>query len=94
MIGFRDTPEDALYRLEKIRQWGIRPNPMRFTPLDATKKNTYIGDAWTEKELRKTMKYYSRLRFFEHIPYKEFDYLQYDKNQTELFPLPAPDGLL
>jgi hypothetical protein len=84
LIGFNDTPEDAHYRLEKVRDWGAMPNPMRFQPLDAKEKNEYVHPAWTEKELRKTMKYYSRLAWLEHIPYEDFDYLQYDKRQQVL----------
>lgn len=75
LIGFQDNPEDAHYRLETVRSWGIRPNPMRYQPLDALQKNDYVAPGWTEKELRKTMKYYARLRWYEHIPYGDFDYL-------------------
>lgn len=84
LIGYKDTPDDAKYRLEKVREWGIRPNPMRFQPLDALDKNDYVAENWTEKELRKMVKYYSRLRWFEHIPYQDFDYLKYDKAQGAL----------
>lgn len=74
LIGYDDTPEDALYRLELVRSWGIRPNPMRYQPLDAEQKNSHVADGWTEKGLRKMVKYYSRLRWYEHIPYEDFDY--------------------
>ncbi len=84
LFGYKDTPEDALYRLNKVREWGVFPNPMRYQPLDATEKNAYVADGWTEKELRKMMKYYSRLSWLEHIPYGDFDYLKYDKAQGVL----------
>ena len=29
------------------------------------------------------MKYYSRLIYFEHIAYDDFDYLKYDKDQGQ-----------
>jgi hypothetical protein len=81
LIGFNDTPEDAYYRLEKVRSWGIRPNPMRFQPLDAIKKNGYVNPAWTKDELSKMMRYYSCLRWLEHIPYKDYNRAEYEKER-------------
>lgn len=72
LIGFHDTPEEALYRLEKVREWGALPQPMRYQPLDAKKKNEYVDPAWDEAELKKMMRYYSRLTWTRHIPYREF----------------------
>jgi len=72
LIGYRDEPESAQARLELVRSWGIRPNPMRYQPLDTTKKNSYLEPSWTEKKMRKMVEYYSRLRWFESIPYDEF----------------------
>ncbi|GAH32896.1 unnamed protein product, partial [marine sediment metagenome] len=72
LIGYKDTPDDARARLELVRSWGLRPNPMRFQPLDAKKKNQYVAPGWTAKELLKMTEYYSRLRWFEHIPYEDF----------------------
>lgn len=76
LIGFNDTPKDAHYRLEKVRSWGIRPNPMRYQSLDAKKKNDYLDANWTETEMLKTMKYYSRLVYYEHIKYENFNYIK------------------
>lgn len=72
LIGFHDNPESARARLELVRSWGLRPNPMRYQPLDATKKNSEMSPPWTEKEMRKMTEYYSRLIWFEKIPYEEF----------------------
>lgn len=72
LLGYNDTPEDARYRLETIRSMGIWPNPMRFQPLDALQKNSYVGPAWTDEELKRMMRYYSRLRYFEDVPYDQF----------------------
>jgi len=81
LIGYKDTPTDALYRLEKVREWGIRPNPMRYQPLDALRKNEYIAPGWTKAELKRMVRYYSRLRWLEHIPFNEYS----PDKQTELF---------
>jgi len=72
LIGYKDTPEDALYRLEKIREIGALPNPMRYQPLDAKKKNSFVGDSWTERELRDYMRYYSKLNWLGHIPFSQY----------------------
>ena len=71
LIGFNDTPDDAFYRLEKVREWGIRPNPMRYQPLDALGKNEYVAPGWSDRELKDMMHHYGRLRYTEHIPYKD-----------------------
>lgn len=72
LIGFGDTPDTALYRLRFVQGLGIRPNPMRYQPLDATGKNSFVAPGWSETELRRMTRYFSRLRWLEHIPYEEF----------------------
>ena len=72
LIGYKDTPEDALYRLEAIRKLGLLPNPMRFQPLDSVRKNAYVGPGWTHRELDRYMVYWSQLRKLGKIPFSEF----------------------
>jgi len=79
LIGYKDTPEDALYRLQEIWKTKSFPNPMRYQSLNALKKNEFVGDAWTEAELRKYMKYWSRLFWYNvrfGISFEDFDYLK------------------
>lgn len=83
LIGFDDTPEDALHRLELVCSWGHWPVPMRYQPLDAMNKNDYVAPGWTDEELKRMMRYYSRLRYFRHIPYGEFE--GGESGQRELF---------
>ena len=72
LIGFDDTPEDALYRLETIRSLGMWPNPMRYQPLDAQVRDAYVAPGWTDRELRRYCRYWSRLRWLGGIPFEEF----------------------
>ncbi len=72
LVGFTDTPDDALARLEYVRSLNIWPTPMRYQPLDATEKNAYVAPAWTDYELRRMTRYYSRLRWLEGIPYADY----------------------
>lgn len=82
LIGYKDNPEEAQYKLEKLREWDVLPNPMRFQPLDAKEKNEYIDKNWSESMLKKVMRYYSRLIFLGHIPFDEY---RDDPNQGKLF---------
>ena len=74
LIGFDDTPEDALYRLETIRKKGYLPSPQRYNPLDTIERDTYVLSGWSEVELNRYMRYWARTRFFRSIPFKEFQY--------------------
>ena len=72
LIGFRDTPEDALYRLKKVQEWKIDPNPMRYQPLDSLKKNDCVMEPWTHKKLQDMVRYFSNMRFFRAVPFDEY----------------------
>jgi len=72
MIGYRDTPEDALYRLETCyHALGILPNPMRYVPLDSLTRH-YVGDGWTHEELVRMQRYWSNIRYLGAVPYAEW----------------------
>jgi hypothetical protein len=74
LIGYNDTPETAKQRLEQIRAWGVMPNPMRYQPLNAIEKNSYVNteNGWSERELRDIMRYYTKLNWLGHISYDEY----------------------
>lgn len=72
LIGYKDTPSDAKHRLELVRSWGVRPNPMRYQPLDCLRKDTYIEQGWTQIQLEDMQRYYSKLRWLEHIPFNDY----------------------
>lgn len=85
LIGYKDSPEEAKAKLEAVRSWGgVLPTPMRFQPLDAKKKHEYVAPGWTDFELKRMMRYYSRLNYFEHIPYEEFHDREDHTNQLSL----------
>ena len=72
LMGFDDTPEDALYRLGYIWSMGIKPNPMRYQPINTIKKNDYVHPAWTHRELDRYMSYWSNLRYTASVPFDEY----------------------
>lgn len=85
LIGFKDTPEDARYRLELLKSWGIDPSPMRFQPLNAKAKDEYVAPGWTKDELIRMMTYYSNQMYFRAVPYEEFECRKHDREQVALF---------
>jgi len=72
LIGFNDTPDNALYRLQTVRSLGAFPFPMRYQPIDTPIKNSFVGNHWTDGELKRFMRYWSNLRITSPIPFEEF----------------------
>ena len=72
LIGYKDTPADALYRLETAGGLVGYTNPMRYQPLDAKKRNSYVAPGWSDRELKRYMRYWSMKRFFGSIPFSEY----------------------
>jgi hypothetical protein len=74
LIGFNDSPTDALYRLSELVKMGVIPFPMRFQELNANIRNSFVGVNWTHLELVRFMRYWSNLRITKNIPFEEFIY--------------------
>lgn len=72
IIGFDDSPEDALYRLRTVASLGIDPNPMRYNPLDTLERDSYVGSGWTDRELTRYVRYWANLRYFRAVPFEDF----------------------
>ena len=72
LIGYNDTPTDALYRLQTIRdELGSYPIPMRYQPTDAERKNEHVAPHWTDWELRAYTKYWWNLKL-KNVPFSQF----------------------
>ena len=72
LIGWYDNPKDALYRLQKIKDLGARPNPMRYQPLNSDQRNKFVGPHWTDAELKDYMRYWSRQNWLYNVPFEEY----------------------
>ncbi len=35
-------------------------------------KNQYLAPGWTEKRMKDIVRYYSRLRWLEHVPFEDY----------------------
>jgi len=81
LIGYNDTPEDARYRLETVRRIGALPNPMRYQELNATRRNSFVGESWTNDLLTRYMRYWSNLKITGGFSFDE--YRRSEKLNTE-----------
>lgn len=72
LVGFDDTPQDALYRCETLKGLGVLPNVQRYQPLDALEKNSFVGESWTERGLADFCRYWNRQVWLGHIPFQEY----------------------
>ena len=76
LIGYHDTPEDALYRMQTLKDIGLSKNsPMRFQPISGDKaliKDIYLEKPWTEYEMKRFMHYWFRQAWVSNIPYEDF----------------------
>jgi hypothetical protein len=72
LVGFEDTPDDALYRLRTVSGLGSDPNPMRYNPLDTLQRDSYVGPNWTNSELTRFVRYWANLRYFRAVPFEVF----------------------
>lgn len=76
LIGFNDTPEDALYRMQKLKDMGLGKNsPMRYQPISGEKAmvmNSYLNKNWTEYEMMRFTHYWFRQAWVSNILYSEW----------------------
>jgi len=77
LINHDETPDEALYKLESLKNYGIQTFPMRYQPLWSLKYNEYISDKWlyafgdeANKWLKEICRYYS---MYKRLGIKSFD---------------------
>lgn len=84
LIGFDDSPDEAMYKFNTLKKLGISPFPMRYQPLDTLKKNSYVAPDWTNEQLIRFSQYWSHRKNY-HIPFDEFmPNPKYDKFTMDL----------
>lgn len=72
LIGYKDTPEDAWFRLRTVWNLGVKPNPMRYNPLDTMVRDAYVGEHWTDDLLRQFMRYWANLAYLAGVPFQDW----------------------
>lgn len=78
LFNYKDTPDDALYRCETLKNMGIFPNVQRYQPLNSLQKDSYISLNWNGQLLKDFTRYWSRqlisglkaIDFAEYNPHK------------------------
>jgi hypothetical protein len=72
LIGFPgQTPEEARFRLDTIRNFGHQPYPMRFIPLNSL-SHKYVAPGWSEEVLLKMQTYYQNPSIWKTVSYEDF----------------------
>jgi radical SAM superfamily enzyme YgiQ (UPF0313 family) len=56
LFNYNDDPEDFFNRVRDVLNWGAVAYPMRYEPLDALEKNSYISPKWTREEIEMVQK--------------------------------------
>ena len=76
LFGFKDTPKEALYRVELLRALKVDVYAMRFQPLDTLKKNEFVAvdKGWTEYELKRFSRYWRGGHNLFGVPFKDYDH--------------------
>ncbi len=89
LYGFKDTPEEALYKARLIMSLGMFPYPMRYQPLNSLEKNSYINKekGWTHNKLTGFSAYWSYgirkgLYALGDNPKEYIKFEDYDHNDT------------
>jgi len=63
LFNFKDTPQEAEYRMREIMNLGITPYPQRYVPLDQLDRSKkHVGKYWTEKLAHAFRVYYQPQR--------------------------------
>ena len=77
LINHEETPEEALYKLEYIKDLGVNTFPMRYQPLWSLEYNEHVSDKWSyvfgedaNKWLKEVCRYYS---MYKRLGIRSFD---------------------
>lgn len=73
LANYEDTPDDAMYRCNWLKDAGILPFVQRYQPRDTLVLDSYVSVNWTAPLLAKFVRYWNRQRYFSKVPFDEFD---------------------
>jgi len=51
LYNHTDDPDNFLFRIKDLLEWGVVAYPMRYEPLEPMAKNTYVSNNWTKEQL-------------------------------------------
>jgi len=82
LVGWKDTPDEAMYRLETLRNARLSGVAMRYQPLDTLKRNKYCPAQWDSAELADFCRYWNRQRWFGGFTFEQYRQHRHSKEQT------------
>jgi hypothetical protein len=86
LVNFGETQDEATYRLQTLKDAGLRGFPMRYQPLDALEKNSHVAPQWDGNELKRFLWYWSRQAWLAGVNYEDCSWNVRARNgQTPLF---------
>jgi len=78
LYNFKDTPEEANYRMTECVRIGIRPYPQRYRPLNhLDRKTVYVGKHWN-KPLLKSFNLFWQMAGY----YTKYDFLDWCRTKA------------
>ena len=73
LFNFKDTPQEANYRMRQCVESGIRPYPQQYTPLNKTdRKEKFIGKYWTNNLLRIFRFFWLMAGYYNKTSFEDF----------------------
>jgi len=73
LFNFKDTFQEANYRMRECVKLGIRPYPQQYTPLNKlNRKNTFVGKHWTPNLLRTFRFFWLMAGYYNKMTFEEF----------------------
>jgi len=85
LYGFNDMPEEALYRAQKVIEWGASPYLMRFLPLNRPDR-TFVNVArgWTAELLLRFQLYFNSPHVWRSTRWEEFSVAKHAEMKREV----------
>jgi len=84
LVGWQETPEEAQYRLELLKERHLRGFAMRYQPLDTLEKNSYWPSRWDPDLLKDFIHYWNRQAWLGGMTLDEYRAGAIDARQAAL----------
>lgn len=94
LFNYEDTPDDAFYRCNKLKQMGLLPNVQRYQPLDTLQKNSHKSSHWDKTLLADFHRYWARQIYLKPISFEEYQVYRHSNNRSGKPIIPEEQGVL
>jgi len=73
LIGYKDTYEEAVYKLNLLSKLKVMTFPMRYQSLDCLEKNSFLSKNWTLEKLVDIQQFFSTTRVFGYMNFRDYN---------------------